>query len=313
MKELKLFSPATVANVSCGFDAMGFALEGIGDEMIFKKNESGVLQITKIEGAQLPFDINKNAVGVVAQAMLKAHPVSYGIDIEIYKNFKPGSGLGSSAASASGTAFGINKLIGEPFTPLQLTEFAMIGEELTSGSQFADNVASAIYGGFVLIRGYNPLDVVSIPTPNDLFVTVIHPQIEIKTRDARDVLPKTVPLKSAITQWANVGGLIAGLCTSNYDVISRSLNDVIVEPVRKPLIPYFDDAKQAALRAGALGAGISGSGPTIFSLSKGRDIADNVAEELQNVYAKTAIDFEVYVSRISTEGVKVIPSEAGIY
>lgn len=306
MKELKLFSPATVANVSCGFDAMGFALEGIGDEMIFKKNESGVLQITKIEGAQLPFDINKNAVGVVAQAMLKAHPVSYGIDIEIYKNFKPGSGLGSSAASASGTAFGINKLIGEPFTPLQLTEFAMIGEELTSGSQFADNVASAIYGGFVLIRGYNPLDVVSIPTPNDLFVTVIHPQIEIKTRDARDVLPKTVPLKSAITQWANVGGLIAGLCTSNYDVISRSLNDVIVEPVRKPLIPYFDDAKQAALRAGALGAGISGSGPTIFSLSKGRDIADNVAEELQNVYAKTAIDFEVYVSKINIEGVKII-------
>lgn len=306
MKELKLFSPATVANVSCGFDAMGFALEGIGDEMIFRKNDSGALQISKIEGAQLPFDINKNAVGVVAQAMLKAHPVSYGIDIEIYKNFKPGSGLGSSAASASGTAFGINKLIGEPFTLSQLTEFAMIGEELTSGSQFADNVASAIYGGFVLIRGYNPLDVVPIPTPGDLFVTVIHPQIEIKTRDARDVLPKTVPLKSAIAQWANVGGLIAGLCTSDYNLISRSLSDVIVEPVRKPLIPHFDDAKQAALKAGALGAGISGSGPTIFALSKEKKVADNVAEALESVYEKTDIGFEVHVSRISAEGVKII-------
>lgn len=312
MKELKIFAPGTVANVSCGFDAMGFALEGIGDEMVFRKADTGELRITKIEGADLPFDIDKNAVGVVAQAMLKKYPVNFGIDIEIYKNFKPGSGLGSSAASAAGTAFGINKLMNEPFSPLELTEFAMIGEELTSGSQFADNVAAAIYGGFVLVRGYNPLDVVSIPTPNELFVTAIHPQIEIKTQDARDVLPKEVPLKSAITQWANVGGLIAGLCTSNYDLIGRSLNDVIVEPVRKTLIPHFDDAKQAAIDAGALGAGISGSGPTIFALSKGRDIADGVAEALRSVYAETAIDFEVYVSKINTEGVKVIPVSTGI-
>lgn len=312
MKEIKIFAPGTVANVSCGFDAMGFALEGIGDEMVFRKTDTGELKITKIEGADLPFDIDKNAVGVVAQAMLKKHPVNFGIDIEIYKNFKPGSGLGSSAASAAGTAYGINQLMGEPFSQTELTEFAMIGEELTSGSQFADNVAAAIYGGFVLVRGYNPLDVVSIATPNELFVTAIHPQIEIKTQDARDVLPKEVPLKSAITQWANVGGLIAGLCTSNYDLIGRSLNDVIVEPVRKTLIPHFDDAKQAAIDAGALGAGISGSGPTIFALSKGRNIADDVAEALKHVYAKTKIDFEVYVSKINTEGVKVIPVSTGI-
>lgn len=305
MKEIKIFAPGTVANVSCGFDAMGFALEGIGDEMVFRKTDTGELRITKIEGANLPFDIDNNAVGVVAQAMLKKHSVNFGIDIEIYKNFKPGSGLGSSAASAAGTAYGINQLMGEPFSQTELTEFAMIGEELTSGSQFADNVAAAIYGGFVLIRGYNPLDVVSIPTPNELFVTAIHPQIEIKTQDARDVLPKEVPLKSAITQWANVGGLIAGLCTSNYDLIGRSLNDVIVEPVRKTLIPHFDKAKQAAINAGALGAGISGSGPTIFALSKGRDIADGVAEALRNVYAKTAIDFEVYVSKINTKGTTI--------
>ncbi len=306
MKELTIFSPATVANVSCGFDALGFALESLGDEMIFRRNEKSNIQITKIEGAELSYDINKNVVGVVAQAMLRDHSEKIGIDIEVYKNFKPGSGLGSSAASASGTAFAINELLGKPFSMLELTKYAMLGEEAACGSQIADNVSAALYGGFILVRSYNPLDIISLPVPDELYATVIHPQIEIKTKDARDVLSDHVSLKDATTQWANVGGLVSGLYSNNYELISNSLQDVIVEPLRKRLIPHFDKVKEAAISNGALGAGISGSGPTIFALSKGLDTAQKVAKSMHNVYNNTGIDFEIHVSKINTEGIKIL-------
>jgi homoserine kinase len=306
MDALKIFSPATVANVSCGFDALGFALDTLGDKMVFSKTSDKVLQISKIEGATLSFDIDKNVAGVVAKAMLKKYPVDFGIDIEIYKNFKPGSGLGSSAASASGTAFAVNKLLGSPFSMLELTQFAMLGEEAACGSQIADNVSAALYGGFILVRSYKPLDIIKLPTPSELFVTVIHPQIEIKTADARDVLKPEVPMKDAITQWANVGGLISGLYTNDYDLIGRSLKDVIVEPARKHLIPHFDAVKDVAMQHGALGAGISGSGPTIFALSKGETIAKKVAEGMREVYCKTTIDFEIYTSKINSQGIKIL-------
>ena len=306
MKELTIFSPATVANVSCGFDALGFALESLGDEMIFRRNEKSNIQITKIEGAELSYDINKNVVGVVAQAMLRDHSEKIGIDIEVYKNFKPGSGLGSSAASASGTAFAVNELLGKPFSMLELTKYAMLGEEAACGSQIADNVSAALYGGFILVRSYNPLDIISLPVPDKLYATVIHPQIEIKTKDARDVLSDHVSLKDATTQWANVGGLVSGLYSNNYELISNSLQDVIVEPLRKRLIPHFDKVKEAAISNGALGAGISGSGPTIFALSKGLDTAQKVAKSMHNVYNNTGIDFEIHVSKINTEGIKIL-------
>ena len=306
MDQIKIFSPATVANVSCGFDALGFALDTLGDEMIFRKTSDTTLQISKIEGAKLSFDIDKNVAGVVAKAMLEKHPVDFGIDIEIYKNFKPGSGLGSSAASASGTAFAVNELLGRPFSMLELTQFAMLGEEAACGSQIADNVSAALYGGFILVRSYKPLDIVKLPTPSELFATVIHPQIEVKTEDARNVLKSEIPLKDAITQWANVGGLVSGLYTSDYDLIGRSLIDVIVEPARKHLIPHFDAVKEAALQKGALGAGISGSGPTIFALSKGENTAKKVAEAMRAIYGNTGINFEIYISKINPQGIKIL-------
>lgn len=306
MDQIKIFSPATVANVSCGFDALGFALDSLGDEMIFRKTSDTTLRISKIEGAKLSFDIDKNVAGVVAKAMLEKHPVDFGIDIEIYKNFKPGSGLGSSAASASGTAFAVNELLGRPFSMLELTQFAMLGEEAACGSQIADNVSAALFGGFILVRSYKPLDIVKLPTPSELFATVIHPQIEVKTEDARNVLKSEVPLRDAITQWANVGGLVSGLHTSDYDLIGRSLIDVIVEPARKHLIPHFDAVKEAAMQKGALGAGISGSGPTIFALSKGEDTAQKVAEAMRAIYSNTTIDFEIYISNINSQGIKIL-------
>ncbi len=309
MEEIKLFSPATVANVSCGFDALGLALDTVGDEMLFRKTNNLGVKISKIEGADLTYDVSKNVAGVVANAMIERHQIDFGIEIEIYKKFKPGSGLGSSAASAAGTAFAINELLGNPYSKLELTKFAMLGEEAACGSQIADNVSAALHGGFILVRSYDPLDVIKIPVPKDLVVTVLHPQIEVKTEDARNVLPHKIPLKNAITQWANVGGLISGLYSNDYQLIANSLQDVIIEPVRKQLIPYFDEVKESAIHNGALGAGISGSGPSIFALSKGVRNAEKVAKAIERVYQKTGIDFQIYVSKINTEGVRILESK----
>ena len=306
MNYIKIFSPATVANVSCGFDALGLALETVGDTMTFTKTDTKGIKITQITGADLPLDTQINAAGVVALAMLEKHPADFGIDITIHKGYTPGSGLGSSAASAAGAAFGVNQLLGNVFSPLELTQFAMLGEEATCGTPIADNVSAAIYGGFTLVRSYEPLSIVKIPVPADLRVVAIHPQVEVKTKDARDVLPTEVPLKDAVTQWANVGGLISGLHTNDYQLIADSLIDIIVEPARKTLIPHFDLVKKEALKAGALGAGISGSGPTIFALCKGDATAENVYKAIQNTYQDKQIDFNMILSKINTEGIKIL-------
>lgn len=306
MNKITVFSPATVANVSCGYDSLGLALNGKGDKMVFTKREDNQLIINKIEGANLPYDIDDNLVGAVIKAMLQKLNLQLGLDIEIYKGFKPGSGLGSSAASAAGTAYSINELLGRPYTKTELVQFAMLGEEAACGSPIADNVSAALFGGFVLIRSYDPLEVISLPVPDDLYITALHPQIEIKTEDARNVLPKDIPLKSAITQWSNVGGLISGLYSNDYDLISRSLQDVIVEPVRKKLIPYFDLVKNTALLSGALGSGISGAGPTIFALSKGIETATKVEKSMRIAYSNKNIDFYTFTSEISVDGVKTI-------
>ncbi|WP_272149583.1 homoserine kinase [Tenacibaculum aiptasiae] len=310
MNYIKIFAPATVANVSCGFDSMGFAVDTIGDEMTFTKTVEKGVKITQITGAKgLTLNPKENAAGVVALAMLKEHSVDFGIEITMHKGYSPGSGLGSSAASSGGAAFGINELLGKPFSSLELTKFAMLGEEAACGTPIADNVAAAIFGGFVLIRSYEPLDIIKLPVPNELQLVAIHPQIEVKTKDARDVLPQKVSLKDATTQWANVGGLVSGLYTSNYQVIANSLTDVIVEPARKHLIPHFDLVKNEAIKAGALGAGISGSGPTIFALCKGEKTTNNVYKAIQNAYSDKNIDFNLFTSKINTQGVKILETK----
>lgn len=306
MDYLKIFSPATVANVSCGFDSLGFAVDNIGDEMTFVKTPKNSVEIKNITGAELTYDVNKNAASAVVQKMLQEANADFGVDLNIHKGFSPGSGLGSSAASAAGAAFGANKLLGDIYNEIELTKFAMFGEEVACGSPIADNVAAAIYGGFVLIKSYDPLDIIKLPVPNELRVVAIHPQIEVKTKDARDVLPENIPLKDAVTQWANVGGLISGLHTNDYNLISNSLVDIIVEPHRKNLIPFFDDVKEAAEKAEALGAGISGSGPTIFALCKGDAIAENVYNAIENSYRNKGIDFELFISKINHEGIKIL-------
>lgn len=303
---IRVFCPATIANLSCGFDVLGVCLENIGDEMtVTRTNETGVT-ISSITGADLPLEAEKNVAGVAALAMLQALEPGFGVDITIHKRIKAGSGIGSSAASAAGAVVAINELLPVPLPRKELVPFAMEGEKLASGAAHADNVAPAILGGFTLIRSYDPLDVIKLHTPPDLYATVLHPQIELKTSDARSIIKQQVALKKAIQQWGNLGGLVSGLYTEDYALIGRSLQDHIVEPLRSVLIPMFADIQQAAQANGALGSGISGSGPSIYSLSKGEAAAQNVAAAMDAVYKNVGVDYDIHVSPINASGVKIL-------
>ncbi|MGJ8737649.1 homoserine kinase [Zobellia laminariae] len=306
MEEIKVFCPATIANVSCGFDVLGVALDNVGDTMVVRKTQEKGIRITKLEGQDLPMETLQNVAGVAGLALLEKSDYTGGFEIEIYKKIKAGSGIGSSAASSTGAVWAMNELLDKPFTTLELVKFSMEGERLASGVAHADNVAPALFGGFTLVRSYDPLDIVPIHTPSELHATVIHPQIEVKTSDSRKILKTNITLADGIKQWGNVGGLVAGLFTEDYDLIGRSLEDHIVEPIRSILIPGFDQVKSEALKAGALGCGISGSGPSIFAFSKGIDTANKVATAMKEVYKNIGIDYDVHVSKINSEGIKTI-------
>lgn len=306
MEAIKIFCPATIANISCGFDVLGVALDSVGDEMVVRKTSEKGIRITKLEGQDLPMETLQNVAGVAGLALLEKSDYQGGFEIEIYKKIKAGSGIGSSAASSTGAVWAMNELLGKPFSALELVKFAMEGERLASGVAHADNVAPALFGGFTIVRSYEPLDVIPIPSPEELYATVIHPQIEVKTSDSRKILKTTISLKDGIKQWGNVGGLVAGLFTNDYDLIGRSLEDHIVEPIRSILIPGFDNVKKTAIQAGALGCGISGSGPSIFAFSKGEATAQKVAAAMKEVYKNIGIDYEIHVSKINSSGIKIL-------
>ena len=304
MEHIKVFAPATVANVSCGFDILGFALDYPGDEIILRKNNSGKINIKEIKGdnGKLPHDPDKNSASAVIKSFLQHLKLKPGIDIYLNKKMPLGSGLGSSAASSVAAAFAINTLLDSPLNIKEVLKFAMYGEKVACGSEHADNVAPALYGGFVLIRSYDPLDVIKLPAPDQLFASVIHPQIEIRTKDARDILKKEIQLKNAIKQWGNVGGLISGLYKSDYDLIGRSMEDHIIEPIRSILIPGYPEVKNAALKSGVLGCGISGSGPSVFTLSKGKQTAEIAGEKMVEEFKNIGIESDIYVSKVNNQG-----------
>ena len=303
MKSIRVFCPGTIANVSCGFDVLGLSLAGVGDYMTVTQTAIKGITISEILGQDLPMETTQNVAGVAGLALLEALGSDAGFDIKIDKRIKAGSGIGSSAASSAGAVWAINHLLGDPFTTKELIPFAMEGERLASGVAHADNVAPALLGGFTLVRSTDPLDVISLPSPSALYATVIHPQIEIKTADSRRILKSNLSLKDAITQWGNVGGLVAGLYREDYELIGRSLQDVVIEPVRSILIPGFNEIKVAALNAGALGGGISGSGPSVFALSKGKDKALKVADAIRLAYEPFGISFDIHISNINEKGV----------
>jgi len=306
-KLIKAFAPASVANVSCGFDVLGFALDSIGDTIIMEANNSGKITIDKLEGpGKLSSDPEKNICGVITKAMLTKLNTETGISMKLTKGILPGSGMGSSAASSAVTAFAVNELFGKPFSKTELVEFAMLGEAFASGTPHADNVAPAILGGFVAVRSYEPLDIIPIPVPSELFCVVIHPKIELRTELSRNILKKQVDLNTAIRQWGNVAGLISGLYSDDYNLIGRSLQDFIVEPTRSLLIPGFHELTKVAKISGALGCGISGSGPSVFSLCKGEKTAHTVANSIEKVASKLDIPFDMHISKISPIGVREI-------
>jgi homoserine kinase len=302
---VKVFAPGTVANLVCGFDILGLCLDEPNDIMEVRLLPTKTVEIISADGFPLPTDPQHNTAGAPLIEMLKEVDATVGFEVTIYKKIKPGSGIGSSAASAAGAVVAANYLLGNPFSNIDLVRFAMFGEKIASGVKHADNIAPCIYGGVTLIRSIHPLDIVAIPAP-DLFVTIVHPQIEVRTQDARQILRKEVLLKDAIKQWGNIAGLVAGFMQHDIALIGRSLEDVIIEPVRSILIPCFEEVKSKSLAAGAIGGGISGSGPSIFMLSETLATAQRVEAEIKEIYQQIGLDFHTHVTTINKQGVKIV-------
>lgn len=307
-KSITVSAPATVSNVGPGFDIMGFAINTSVEEMTLRLTDRPGIKICKISGDKnrLPLDIKKNTATVALTHMISRLDSEIGVELVIKKKMISGSGLGSSAASAVAAPFGLNELLGRPFTKNELMEFALLGEEVASGCIHADNVAPCLFGGFILIRGYNPTDIIQLSSPKKLFCTILHPQFEVKTSEARKLIKKNYSLKDVITQTGNAAGLITGLLKSDYNLIKRSLNDLIAEPARATLIPGFYEIKNAALNNGSIGCSISGSGPAIFAFSISYKEGVKIGNAMKKVSSKYTKKNIVYVSSINTIGPKVV-------
>jgi homoserine kinase len=305
INSIKVFAPATVANVVCGYDVLGFAVNAPGDEVVMRITDTKGITISKITGddGKLPLNPEKNTVSASVQHYLNhiGRP-DFGIDIELHKKMPIGSGLGSSSASTVAGLFAVNALFDNLLTNKELVPFAMKGEELACGYGHADNVAPALMGGFVLIRSYEPLDIISLPFPDDLHAAIVYPEVDVPTKDARQMIRSKVLLKDAVTQWGNVAGLVSGLFMKDYDLIGRSMTDVLVEPTRAILIPDFYVLRQLALSAGAIGFGISGSGPSVFALTKDAETANRITEKLQSHLKGLAINSLSFVSEVNKKG-----------
>ncbi len=302
---INVFAPATVANLACGFDVMGLAIDSPGDEVRVEFNRTKEIRIRKIsgDGGKLSLDPAKNTAAVSIKALIDDLHIDQGFDIYIKKKMPLGSGLGSSAASSVAGVFAANELLGRPYSRMELVPFAMEGERIACGSAHADNVAPSMMGGIVLVRSYSPLDLISLPVPKKLMIVVVHPQVEVLTKDSRAVLPRKIDMSTGIAQWANTAALTAGLYSNDFDLIARSVVDHVAEPFRASLIPHFDDVKSAAMFSGALACSISGSGPSIFALAEGKKAAKEIAYGMQMQFKKNKIKNTAYISSVNTKGV----------
>ncbi len=306
MDQITVFSPASVANVGCGYDTFGFAIEGIGDFITINKRSDDQLVIEKSKGATLPQNPKENVASIAVESYLTHIGSKAGFSFSITKSFKPGSGLGSSASSAAGSVFGVNHLLGNPLPTKDLLPFVMEGEAFASKSYHADNVAPALLGGFNVIRSYDPLDIFQVPTPKDLHVLIIFPDVEVKTSEAKALLPKTLAIPEARDQWANVAGVIAALYSSDYELLKKSVSDVIAEPVRKKLIPGYEEVKQIMCHGGSVGFNISGSGPSMFSFFRNEQDIEAVKPKVQAVYDKLGYELMLHTSRVNQHGSIII-------
>lgn len=309
MESIRVFAPATVANVVCGYDVIGFAVNEPGDEVILRLVDRPGIRITRITGdkGKLPMDPARNTVGVSVQHYLEAIDMpDAGIEIELHKKMPIGSGLGSSSASTVAGLFALNELLGRKLTSSDLLPYAMKGEEIACGAGHADNVAPALMGGFVLIRSYEPLDLIRLPHPPGLHCAIVFPDVDVPTKDARQMIRGKVLLKDAVTQWGNIAGLVSGLCMQDIDLIGRSMKDIIVEPTRSILIPGFENLRQIAHENGAVSFGISGSGPSVFSFTRDKETSCRITKALQGHLNGLGVQSLSFTSEINSEGPKIL-------
>ena len=306
MKKIKVFAPASIANLGCGFDIMGLALDEVGDVLEITASEGDGITIVNDTDVPLPEDIELNVITPVIRKFLEITGNKAQIDVRVLKKIYPGSGIGSSAASSAAAAYGMNELFGCPLSEEEIVICAMEGENLASGGYHADNAAPAVMGGIILIRGYEPLDVIKLPVPGNFYCAVIHPIIVVSTKEARSILPKEVPMHTAVCQWGNVGGLVAGLYSGNIGLIGRAMKDVVAEPYRKQFIPGFDELRKKLIDAGALAMNIAGSGPSVFALADRADIAEKAGAIMREHFDALAIEYEAYVVKVSNKGAKLI-------
>jgi len=308
-KYIRVFAPATIANVGPGFDIFGVALEKPGDEIEVIVTSQPGIRIKAITGDQglLPKDPKKNTATVSMYSLLQDIDLKVGLNVCIHKKMPVGSGMGSSAASAVAGAYALNALLSEPLSKAMLLKHALAGESISSGgSVHLDNIAACLYGGFILVRGKNPADIISLPVPENLICLILHPQIEIKTSESRKLLKRDITLDSGVVQWGNIAGIVAALYRNDLSLLSRSMNDVIAEPARSILIPEFDRMKTAALKAGAIGFSISGSGPSVFALCASKKTAQQIGENLQKILSDKQVQNDLYLARINQDGPKIL-------
>lgn len=307
----EVFAPATVANLACGFDVLGLALEAPGDRVAVSLAEEPGVHLTKVEGDQgrLPRAADRNTASVAVKKLLEHERLesSVGLHMTLVKGLPLASGMGSSAASAVAGVVATKHLLDLDVSMEVLLAAAIEGERLVAGSGHPDNAAACLYGGLVLARAKNPPDVIRLPIPDGMSIAVVHPHLELSTRDSRILLGDSVPLKTAVAQWANLGALVSGLYTQDWELIARSLVDHVAEPLRADYVPGFAAVKRAALRAGALGCSLSGSGPSVFALCRNRETADVASRAMSEAFEESAgVETDVYVSSVSARGAYVL-------
>ncbi len=306
---VRVFAPASVSNLGCGFDIFGLALEHPGDEVVVRATEgSGIVSVSVSgDGGRVPTDPERNAAALAVQGVLDRTGSEAGVAIEVRKGIPLASGLGGSAASAVAGAVAADALLGGGLDQTALLECAMIGERKGSGADHADNAAPSLAGGFVLVLPGRPPEMVALPTPGDLVLAIVHPALEVETRRARTILGDTIPLEAGVEQWGNAAGLVAGLMTDDWELIARCMRDAVAEPVRAKLVPGFETVRDCALAAGAAAAGLSGSGPTLFAICRGREAAEAVALDMAGAFRdEVGVESDIVISSVNREGARIL-------
>ena len=309
LKSVTAFAPGSVGNAGIGFDIMGFAVTGIGDKVTVELSDenSYKIKLTGKYGNLIPEERNKNTAGVAIDAFLRSTgKQDLKLKITLEKNMPLGSGLGSSASSAAAAVFAINELTGSILTTKKLIPFAMKGEEISCGTAHADNVAPSLLGGFILIRSNDPLDIIKIPVPKDLFCAVVHPHYELLTSTSRSVVKKEINLSVAIQQNANTSAFISSLFLADYDLMKKSFVELFAEPYRSKLIPGYNNVKISAMNAGAIGCGISGSGPSVIALCRGEEDAKRISAFIDEEFSKVNLDSDIIVSPVDAPGAVIV-------